>query len=45
MQWLLGILLALVLCYLLGVAMVVAVSIVILRQKLRKYHESGRFGY
>jgi len=39
------ILLALALFYLLGLATVLTISILVLRQKLRRYQDSGRFGY
>jgi hypothetical protein len=45
MHLFLVILLSLTLFYLLGIATVLTVSILILRQKLRRYQESGRFGY
>ena len=45
MQVLLIVLLSLVLLYLLGLATALLVSALIIRQKLRKYQENGRFGY
>ncbi len=38
-------LLWLALLYVIGLATVLVVSMLVLRQKLRKYQESGRFGY
>jgi hypothetical protein len=45
MQTLLLVLLWLALLYVATLATVLIVSMWILRQKLRKYQESGRFGY
>ena len=45
MQTLLVVLLWLVLLYLTTVGAVLVVSFWVLRQKLRKYQENGRFGY
>lgn len=45
MQALLVFLLWLVLLYLAALATVLMVSMWILRQKLRKYEQNGRFGY
>ena len=45
MQTLLAILLWLALLYISTLATVLVVSMWILRQKLRKYQENGRFGY
>ena len=39
------ILLSLALIYLLGVAVTLIVGILVIRQRLRKYSEGGRFGY
>jgi hypothetical protein len=44
-QTLLAILLWLALLYISTLAVVMIVSMWILRQKLRKYQENGRFGY
>jgi len=35
----------LALLYVVSLATVLAISMLVLRQKLRKYQESGRFGY
>ena len=45
MQFFLIALFSLILLYVLGLAMVFLVSALIIRQKLRKYQENGRFGY
>jgi hypothetical protein len=45
MHTLLIILLSLALTYLAGLAAILAVSALVIRQKLRKYQENGRFGY
>jgi hypothetical protein len=44
-QILLVVLCWLVLLYVASLATVLVVSMLVLRQKLRKYQESGRFGY
>ncbi len=45
MQTLLAVLLWLALLYISTLAAVMIVSMWVLRQKLRKYQENGRFGY
>jgi hypothetical protein len=45
MQTLLIVLLSLVLLYVTTVGAVLAVSFFVLKQKLRKYQDNGRFGY
>ena len=45
MQIVLVVLLWLALLYVASLAAVLVVSMLVLRQKLRKYQESGRFGY
>jgi hypothetical protein len=45
MQVALIVLLSLVLLYLLGLATAFLVSALVIRKKLRKYQENGRFGY
>jgi hypothetical protein len=45
MQALLVLLLCLAILYVVSLAAVLVVSMLVVRQKLRKYQESGRFGY
>jgi uncharacterized membrane protein len=45
MHTLLIILLSLALTYLAGLGTILLVSALVIRQKLRKYQENGRFGY
>lgn len=45
MQIVLVVLFWLVLLYIVSLATVLVVSMLVVRQKLRKYQESGRFGY
>jgi len=45
MYAILVILLSLALLYLLGMAVTLIVGILVIRQRLRKYSDEGRFGY
>lgn len=45
MNILLVIILSLALLYMLGMALAFLLSMIVIRRKLRKYQENGRFGY